>query len=226
MTLSRSPHTKLRRAPERGSYDREAVDAILDEALVSHLGFVDGDGRPNIIPTLHVRDGDDMLVHGSAASRYVKALRKGEGLQVCLETTLLDGIVLARSAFNHSINYRSVILYGQAQEITGDAARMKTLELFTNRLVPGRWADVRWPDRKELRATAMLRLPILEGSAKIRTGPPGDLEDDHALDSWAGVVPMKLTASAPEDDPRLRAGIPRPAYIDDWVQRRTAPAPG
>lgn len=225
MTL-RTPRAKLRRAAQRGSYDRETVDAILDEALVSHLGFVAADGRPNVIPTLHVRDGDDVLVHGSAASRYVKALRNGHGLPVCLETTLLDGIVLARSAFHHSINYRSVILYGEAVEITGDAERLHTLELFTNRLVPHRWPDVRWPDQKELRATAMLRLPILEGSAKIRSGPPGDLEDDYALDTWAGVVPLKLTASPPEDDPRLRAGIPRPAYIDDWAHHRTPSTPG
>jgi nitroimidazol reductase NimA-like FMN-containing flavoprotein (pyridoxamine 5'-phosphate oxidase superfamily) len=177
---------------------------------VAHLAFVH-DGRPAVIPTLHARVGDEVYVHGSAASRALRAL--GDGLEVCLEVTLVDGIVLARSAFHHSINYRSAILYGTARPL-GDAAELeRALEAFTERLVPGRWDDVRPPSRQELKATAVLALPIEEGSAKVRSGPPVDDYEDYALDAWAGVVPLRLERLAPEPDPRLRPGIPAPAYL-------------
>jgi nitroimidazol reductase NimA-like FMN-containing flavoprotein (pyridoxamine 5'-phosphate oxidase superfamily) len=206
----KTPRTKLRRVPKRGSHDRETIDAILDEALISHVGFVH-DGRPAVIPTLHARVGDEVLLHGSAASRMLRAL--SQGVEVCLTTTLIDGLVLARSAFHHSMNYRSVVLYGTARPVTTDEQLEQALEAFTEKLVPGRWADVRWPSKKELKGTAVLSLPIAEGSAKVRTGPPIDDDQDYELDVWAGVVPLALTPSPAEPDPLLRAGIPRPVYV-------------
>jgi nitroimidazol reductase NimA-like FMN-containing flavoprotein (pyridoxamine 5'-phosphate oxidase superfamily) len=206
----KSPRTKLRRVPKRGFHDRETIDAILDEALISHIGFVH-DGKPAVIPTLHARVGDEVLLHGSAASRMLRAL--SGGVDVCLTATLIDGLVLARSAFHHSMNYRSVVLYGQARPVTGDDRLEAALEAFTEKLVPGRWADVRWPTKKELKGTAVLALPIEEGSAKVRTGPPIDDDEDYELDVWAGVVPLALTASPAEPDPQLRDGIPRPSYV-------------
>jgi nitroimidazol reductase NimA-like FMN-containing flavoprotein (pyridoxamine 5'-phosphate oxidase superfamily) len=193
----RTPRTKLRRLPKRGAHDRPTIDAILDEALLSHIGFVH-DGRPAVIPTLHARVGDEVLIHGSAASRMLRAL--ATGVDLCLSATLIDGLVLARSAFHHSVNYRSVVLYGQARLITEPDAKERALEAFTDRLVAGRWADVRWPTRKELKATTVLTLPIEEGSAKVRSGPPIDDEPDYALDVWAGVVPLALARGAPVED--------------------------
>jgi nitroimidazol reductase NimA-like FMN-containing flavoprotein (pyridoxamine 5'-phosphate oxidase superfamily) len=206
---TKSPRTKLRRLPKRGAHDRPTIDAILDEALISHVGFVH-DGRPAVIPTLHVRVGDEVLIHGSAASRMLRAL--ATGIDACLTATLIDGLVLARSAFHHSVNYRSVVLYGTARLVEAPDERERALEAFTERLMPGRWADVRRPTRKELKATTVLRLPIQEGSAKVRSGPPIDDDEDYGLDAWAGVVPMQLTRGEPVADALLRAGIPVPAY--------------
>jgi uncharacterized protein len=200
----------LRRIPKRGAHDRETIDAILDEAKVCHLGFVH-DGRPAVIPTLHARVGDEVLIHGSAASRALRAL--ATGIEVCLTATLIDGLVLARSAFHHSVNYRSVVLYGTARPLTETEDLEKAVEAFTEKLVPGRWADVRRPTRKELKATAALALPITEGSAKLRTDPPIDDDEDYALETWAGVVPMRIEMLAPEPDPLLRQGIAPPAYV-------------
>jgi uncharacterized protein len=215
MSELKTPRTKLRRQPKRGVHDRATVDAILDEALVCHLGFIH-EGRPAVIPTLHARVGDEVFLHGSAASRMIRALTGG--LEACLTVTLIDGLVLARSAFHHSINYRSVVLYGTARPVTDAGDRERALEAFTEKLVPGRWADVRPPTRKELKATAVLALPITDGSAKLRTGPPGDEEEDYALDAWAGVVPLRLAAEPPEPDPLLRAGIAEPAYVRALVR--------
>jgi nitroimidazol reductase NimA-like FMN-containing flavoprotein (pyridoxamine 5'-phosphate oxidase superfamily) len=203
----RTARTKHRRAPARGTPDRDTIDAILDEALVSHLGFVH-DGRPAVIPTLHARVGDEVLVHGSAASRALRAL--GAGVEACLTVTLIDGIVLARSAFHHSINYRSVVLYGVARPVEDTEPALRA---FTDKLVPGRWGDVRAPTRKELKATSVLALPIAEGSAKVRGGPPGDDDEDYALDAWAGGVPLRLERGEPVADPRLRDGIALPDYL-------------
>jgi nitroimidazol reductase NimA-like FMN-containing flavoprotein (pyridoxamine 5'-phosphate oxidase superfamily) len=194
---TKSPRTKLRRLPKRGAHDRPTIDAILDEALISHVGFVH-DGKPAVIPTLHARVGDEVLIHGSAASRMLRAL--ASGIDACLTATLIDGLVLARSAFHHSINYRSVVLYGTARLVEEPDERERALEAFTERLVPGRWAEVRRPTRKELKATTVLRLPIEEGSAKVRSGPPIDDEPDYALDVWAGVVPLTLTRGVPVPD--------------------------
>jgi uncharacterized protein len=206
----KTPRTKLRRVAKRGAHDRATIDAILDEALISHVGFVH-EGRPAVIPTLHARVGDEVLLHGSAASRMLRAL--AGGVDVCVTATLIDGLVLARSAFHHSMNYRSVVLYGRARPVTGDDQLERALEAFTEKLVPGRWADVRWPNRQELKGTAVLALPIAEGSAKVRSGPPVDDDEDYALDVWAGVVPLRLAASPAEPDPRLRDGVPRPPYV-------------
>jgi uncharacterized protein len=195
----KTPTTKLRRLPKRGAHDRPTIDAILDEALISHVGFVH-DGRPAVIPTLHARLGNEVLIHGSAASRMLRAL--ASGIDLCLTTTLIDGLVLARSAFHHSVNYRSVVLYGKAHLVSVPDEKEQALEAFTERLVSGRWADVRWPTRKELKATTVLKLPIDEGSAKVRTGPPIDDDEDYALDVWAGVVPLTLTRGQPVQDVR------------------------
>jgi uncharacterized protein len=196
----KTPRTKLRRLPKRGAHDRPAIDAILDEALISHIGFVHDD-KPAVIPTLHARLGDEVLIHGSAASRMLRAL--AHGIDLCLTATLIDGLVLARSAFHHSVNYRSVVLYGQAHLVSEPDEKEQALEAFTERLLPGRWADVRWPTGKELKATTVLKLPISEGSAKVRTGPPIDDEPDYALDVWAGVIPLTLTRGEPVPDARF-----------------------
>jgi nitroimidazol reductase NimA-like FMN-containing flavoprotein (pyridoxamine 5'-phosphate oxidase superfamily) len=210
----KTPRTKLRRLPKRGSHDREAIDAILDEALVCHLGFVH-EGRPAVVPTLHARVGDEVFVHGSSASRMLRAL--ATGIDACLTVTLIDGLVLARSAFHHSVNYRSVVLYGTARPVTEPAEKERALEAFTEKLVPGRWQGVRWPSRKELKATSALALPIAEGSAKVRTGPPIDDEEDYALDAWAGVVPILTRMHDPIPDPRLRPGIETPEHVRSLV---------
>jgi nitroimidazol reductase NimA-like FMN-containing flavoprotein (pyridoxamine 5'-phosphate oxidase superfamily) len=206
----KTPRTRVRRVPKRGAYDRPTIDTILDEALICHLGFVH-DGRAAVIPTLHARVGDEVFIHGSAASRMIRAL--AGGIEACLTVTLVDGLVLARSAFHHSINYRSVVLYGTARPVTEPEAKERALEAFTEKLVPGRWAGVRWPTRKELKGTAALALPIAEGSAKVRTGPPIDDDEDYELDAWAGVVPIRTEMLPPEPDPRLRAGIDTPEHV-------------
>jgi nitroimidazol reductase NimA-like FMN-containing flavoprotein (pyridoxamine 5'-phosphate oxidase superfamily) len=159
--------------------------------------------------------GDEVLIHGSSASRALRAL--GSGLEACLTVTLIDGLVLARSAFHHSVNYRSVVLYGTARPLRAPEELERALEAFTEKLVPGRWADVRWPTRKELKGTAALALPITEGSAKVRTGPPIDEDEDYALGAWAGVVPMRLETLPPVPDPQLRDGIESPGYVNALV---------
>src|SRR4051812_26620942 len=205
-----TPRTRVRRNHKRGRHDRETIDAILDEALVAHVAFVH-DGRPAVIPTLPARVGDEVYLHGSSASRTLRALTAGA--EACLEVTLVDGIVLARSAFHHSINYRSAILYGTLRAVADPDERTRALEAFTEKLIPGRWSHVRPPTRQELKATAVLALPIAEGSAKVRSGPPVDDDEDYALDAWAGVVPLRVTAGEAEPDPRLRAGIEVPGHV-------------
>jgi nitroimidazol reductase NimA-like FMN-containing flavoprotein (pyridoxamine 5'-phosphate oxidase superfamily) len=203
-----SERTRVRREPERGVYDRDAIDAILDEGLVCHLGFVH-DEQPFVIPTLYARLGDEVYVHGSAASRMLRTL--DEGIDACLTVTLVDGIVLARSNFNHSINYRSVVVLGRAAAVDADE-KLRALEAFSDRLVPGRWADVRPPTAKELKATSILRLPLDEVSAKMRTGPPRDEEADYAWPVWAGVIPLSLVPGEPQADPRLAFELDPPVW--------------
>jgi nitroimidazol reductase NimA-like FMN-containing flavoprotein (pyridoxamine 5'-phosphate oxidase superfamily) len=181
---------RITREPQRGRYDRETIDAILDEALLCHLGF-EVDGQPYVIPTLHARVGDIVYVHGSAASRMLKQL--AGGVRVCLTVTLFDGLVLARSVFNHSVNYRSVVLLGTAQ-LVPDGEKAEALHALTEQLAPGRWEEARQPTAKELKATWILALPIEEASAKVRSGPPEDDPEDEHLPVWAGVVPVHLAA--------------------------------
>jgi uncharacterized protein len=203
--LRPTPRTTLRRLPARGRFDRETVNAVLDEALVCHVGFV-SEGQPFVIPTIHARVGERVYVHGSAASRMLKTLEGG--LPVCLTATLVDGLVLARSAFHHSMNYRSVVVLGDAQAVRDAAEKWDALHAIVEHVAPGRWSEVREPSEKELAATLVLRLPIEEASAKVRTGPPLDDDEDYTLDVWAGVLPLRLLAGAPEADPRLPAGRP------------------
>lgn len=212
-----SSRARIRRAPQRASYDKAVIDGILDEAIVCHLGFVD-DGQAFVIPTLHARVEDLVFVHGASASRALRRL--SESLSVCLTVTLVDGLVLARSAFHHSINYRSVVLLGQARTVTEPSEKLRALEAFTDQLLPGRWSEVRPPNAKELKATTVVALPLDEVSAKVRTGPPNDEDADYALDAWAGEIPLQLSALEPKDDPRLRAGIARPTQIGYWGSRR------
>jgi uncharacterized protein len=197
---------EVRRHPERGRYDRGAVDAVLDASLFAHVAFVDG-GQPFCVPMLQARVGDSVYVHGSSASRTVRAL--AAGAPACTTVTLLDGLVLARSAFEHSANYRSAMLLGSYRLVDGEADRLAAFEAFTEKLVPGRWREVRGPDPRELKATSILALPIDEAAVKIRTGPPSDCDSpDAALDTWAGVLPVAMRFGDPEPAPRLRDGIP------------------
>lgn len=184
-----SERTRVRRLPRRAAYDRATIDAILDEALVCHLAFAAG-GQPHAIPTAFARIGDHVYVHGSTASR---ALRASAGAPVCLTVTLLDGLVLARSAFHHSMNYRSVVVLGAAEEVVDEEERLAAMRALIEKVAPGRWAEIRPPNGKELKATSILRLALAEASAKIRTGPPIDDEEDLTLPCWAGVVPLALT---------------------------------
>lgn len=210
MLRTATPRTRLSRLPTRGSHDRATIDAILDEALVCHLGFVH-DGQPFVIPTLHARRGDEVLIHGSAASRALRTL--AGGAPVCLTATLIDGLVLARSAFHHSVNYRSVVLLGTARLLEDAAEKAAALEALTERMVPGRWKHIRPPTAQELKGTKVLVLAIDEASAKLRTGGPKDDEEDYALDVWAGVVPLDTRTGAPEPDERLRPGIATPEHV-------------
>ena len=197
--------------PKRGAYDRPTIDAILDEALVAHLGFTGDDAQPYVVPTLHARVGDEVWVHGSSASRTLRTLR--DGARACLTVTLIDGLVFARSIFNHSVNYRSVMVLGEARAVTDREEKRAALAAFAERIAPGRWADARAPTAQELKATSILAFPLDEASAKVRTGPPVDGDTDHALDVWAGVVPVRLLRGAPVPDPALRPGIEVPRYL-------------
>ena len=210
---TKTVRTRVSRLPKRGHYDRETIDAILDEGLVAHLAFADETGQPYAIPTLHARDGDRIWIHGSSASRTLRAV--GAGVPVCLTVTLVDGLVLARSIFNHSMNYRSVVVLGTARPVEDEDEKRAALEAFAERIAPGRWADARPPTRQELKATSILSLPLEEASAKIRTGPPGDEGEDLELDVWAGVIPFETRRGAPIPAPNLRPGIELPAYLAD-----------
>jgi len=205
-----SQRVRVRRLPNRAAYDRATIHAILDEALVCHLGFVHAD-QPIVLPTLHARIGDRLYVHGSSASRMLGQLARG--VAACITVTLVDGIVLARSAFHHSINYRSVVLLGTARLVTDPDDKLAALRAFTDQVVPGRWDEVRPPTPQELKATSVLWLPLDEASAKVRTGPPVDDDEDYAMDVWAGVLPLRLQALEPAADPRLTPGIRPPRYV-------------
>ncbi|MEA2218996.1 MAG: uncharacterized protein QOJ35_1622 [Solirubrobacteraceae bacterium] len=217
-TTAPSSRVRVRRAPKRAAYDRAQIDAILDEALVCHVGFVH-DEQPYVIPTLHARVGDVVYLHGSTASRMLRTL--AGGAPCALTATLLDGVVLARSAFHHSANYRSVTVLGRARLVTSDEERLRALEAFGEHLVPGRWAQVRPPSRKELKGTQVLALALDEAAAKIRTGPPVDDPSDMDRDVWAGELPLRLQALDPRPDPQLAAGIALPEHVARWSASRT-----
>jgi uncharacterized protein len=208
-----SERTRVRRMPARAAYDREIIDAILDEGLICHVGFV-ADGQPVVLPTIYARDDGRLLLHGSAASRMLRSIR--DGVPVCVTVTLHDGLVLARSAYHHSMNYRSVVIFGTATEITDDAAKVAAMESIVEHVMPGRWREVRPPNDGELKATMVLELPINEASAKLRSGPPLDDEEDFGIQVWAGELPLRLVAQAPKADPRLPAGITLPRYLSDY----------
>jgi uncharacterized protein len=203
-----SDRVRLRRKRERGSYDRAAIDAILDEGLIAHLGIVDEHGQPFVIPTLHARRGDIVYLHGSTASRTLRSLQRGA--PACLTVSLLDGLVLARAVMHHSANYRSAMLLGRTRIVEDEHEKLAALEAIVEHIVPGRWAEARHPNENELKATAVLALAIDEASAKIRSGPPTDDEEDYSLPVWAGVIPSGSEARAPEADPRMVDGIAVP----------------
>jgi uncharacterized protein len=206
-----TPLTRVKRLPERGRYDRETVHAILDAGFICHVGYV-VDGRPVVTPTSYWREGDHVYFHGSAASRMLRTLG-GAGLPCCLTVTHTDGLVLARSAFHHSINYRSVMLFGTAGLVDEEAGKRAALEAFVERLYPGRWATLRPMTDQELKGTTVLRLALEEVSAKVRTGPPKDEDEDYALPIWAGVVPLVTRPGPIEPDPRLLPGVPLPDHV-------------
>ena len=205
--LSPTSRTRVRRLPRRASYDRDVIHALLDEALVCHVGFVDQQ-QPFVLPTTYARVGDTVYLHGSAASRMLRRL--AEGIPVCVTVTLLDGLVFARSAFHHSMNYRSVVILGVASEVTDGGERLQALEAIVEHMAPGRWAAVRAPNERELKATSVLRLPIVEGSAKVRSGGPIDDAEDLGWPCWAGHVPLRLVPLAPIPDDVLPAGAVAP----------------
>ncbi len=209
----KTTRTKLRRMPARGSHERAAVEAILDEALVCHFGLLD-DGLPVVVPTLHARAGSSLYLHGSAASR---ALRESDGAEICLTATLIDGLVLARAAVHHSANYRSAMVFGRGELVADEAEKLTALEALVEKIVPGRWADARQPTERELRATAVLRLPLEQASAKLRGGPPLDEEEDMGLPVWAGVVGLRTVAADPQPDELLAPGIEVPNYLSALV---------
>jgi len=209
MTFPQTDRTKLKRLPKRGHYDRETVNRILDEGFICHVGFL-VDGQPFVIPTGYARVDDKLYIHGSQASRMLKTL--AGGVDVCVTITLVDGLVLARSAFHHSINYRSVVVFGKAELVAAREEKLAALFALSEHFISGRWNDVREPTEQELVATSVLILPLTEASAKIRTGPPLDDEEDYSLPIWAGVVPLKMIAEAPIKDPRLPERIEAPEY--------------
>jgi nitroimidazol reductase NimA-like FMN-containing flavoprotein (pyridoxamine 5'-phosphate oxidase superfamily) len=211
--------TRVRRHPERGVYDRSQIDAILDEALFCHVAWV-SDGRPRVIPTIHVRVGDTLYVHGSQASRTLRALR--DGSEVCIAVTLLDGLVLARSVFNHSMNYRSVVLYGRAREVTDPDEKWNAQSALVEHVVRGRTAEARMPNDRELRQTAILALPLDEVSAKVRSGPPKDDEEDLDLPVWAGILPFHTVVGEPLDSPDLAPGITPSPVVRDYRRPTTS----
>jgi len=209
--------TRVIREAQRGVYERAAAYQILDEGFICHVGFV-VEEQPFVIPTAYGRSGDNLYIHGSAASRMLRHLDKG--VAVCLTVTLLEGLVLARSIFNHSMNYRSVMVLGTAVAVQDASEKLEALKLLSEHILPGRWAESRQPNEKELKQTLVMRLPIEEFSAKVRQGPPIDDEEDYSFPTWAGVIPLEMVAGAPIKDPRLDPNTPAPAYARAYSRKR------
>ena len=216
-TLTPTPRTTLKRRPARGSYERATVHAILDEALVCYVAFA-LDAQPVVTPMAYARVGEKLYLHGSAANRTLRALENG--VEACVNVTLLDGLVLSRSALHHSVNFRSVTVFGTARKVTDAAEKLEALRAIVEHAVPGRWPDVREPSAKELQLPLVLSIPLDEASAKLRKGGPVEEEADYALPVWAGEIPLRLVPAAPVDDVRLAAGVNPPAYASAY-QRPT-----
>jgi nitroimidazol reductase NimA-like FMN-containing flavoprotein (pyridoxamine 5'-phosphate oxidase superfamily) len=208
-----SRKNQVSRVPDRGHYDKETVYSIVDETLICHVGLMQND-EPVVIPTLHARDGDTILLHGATKSRLMQHVQAGH--KICLTMTLLDGLVLARSLMHHSVNYRSAVLFGRGR-LVPDEEKMAALKRFTDRLLPGRWDDARQPNAQELKATTVVAVPIDLGSAKIRVGPPGDDEEDISLPVWAGVIPMRQQFMSPQAAPDLSTDVPLPDYLTAFL---------
>jgi nitroimidazol reductase NimA-like FMN-containing flavoprotein (pyridoxamine 5'-phosphate oxidase superfamily) len=215
MSSTPTPRTRVVREPQRAVYDRDTVNQILDEAFLCHVGFV-VDGQPFVIPTSFGRDGDVLYIHGSAASRMLRNL--DQGVPVCITVTLLDGLVLARSVFNHSMNYRSVVILGTATIVDDPAEKLAALRALSEHIIPDRWDDSRQPNEKELKATSVLRLPINEFSAKVRVGPAVDDEEDYAFPTWAGVIPLEMTVGAAIRDERSEQELP--TYLKSYSRKK------
>ncbi len=209
--------TRVVREAHRGVYERAAAYEILDEGFICHVGFM-VDGQPFVIPTGYGRSGDNLYIHGSAASRMLRTLNKS--VSVCVTVTLLDGLVLARSIFNHSMNYRSVVVLGTAVAVLDAKEKLEALRLLSEHILPGRWAESRQPNERELKQTLVMRLPIEEFSAKVRQGPPMDDEEDYAFPTWAGVIPLETVAGVPINDPRLDAKTPVPVYAREYSRKK------
>jgi nitroimidazol reductase NimA-like FMN-containing flavoprotein (pyridoxamine 5'-phosphate oxidase superfamily) len=210
MKTKLTARTRLRRLPKRGAHDAATIHAILDAGFLAHVGFA-VQGQPFVIPTLYGRNGNTLFLHGSAASRMLRQLETG--VAACVTVTLVDAVVLARSAFHHSMNYRSVVAFGTARKIADTAGKARALRVISEHVMPGRWQDVREPSQKELKATTVLEFKIEEASAKIRTGPPLDEEADYALPVWAGILPLRLESKEAVADPRLKPGVAVPEYV-------------
>jgi nitroimidazol reductase NimA-like FMN-containing flavoprotein (pyridoxamine 5'-phosphate oxidase superfamily) len=213
--LTPTSRTQVKRIPERGRYDFETITSILDAGFFCYVGYVI-DGQPYVTPTAYWRQGEHVFWHGSSVSRMLRTL--GTGVDVCLTVAHVDGFVLARSAYHHSINYRSVMLFGKAHQLDDEGEKTKALENFVERMFPGRWAELRPVTGQELKATTVLRMPIVEGSAKVRTGPPMDDEEDYAWPVWAGVLPIHAVLGAPIPDARLPETIQNPEYLAHLTQ--------
>ncbi|MEM7336154.1 MAG: pyridoxamine 5'-phosphate oxidase family protein [Chloroflexota bacterium] len=216
-TFEKTKLNQVRRIPKRGHYDKDTVYRIVDDSLICHVGMTIED-RPIVIPTIHARQGDNILLHGATTSRMLKHV--ATGAELCITVTHLDGLVLARSVFHHSMNYRSAVLFGRGRLIEDPDEKMEALRVFTEKLIPGRWDDARQPTPGENKATKIVTIPIDSASAKIRVGPPGDDTKDYELDIWAGVLPMRTVFGEIEVDPLLKEGVPVPAYIHDYANTK------
>jgi nitroimidazol reductase NimA-like FMN-containing flavoprotein (pyridoxamine 5'-phosphate oxidase superfamily) len=214
-TFPKTSRTRVQRLPERAAYDRVTIYGILDEALICHVGFAVGD-QPFVIPTIHARRGDSLLLHGAATSRMLTHIQASN--PICVTVTLVDGLVVARGIFHNSMNYRSVVLFGCGRIIDDPEEKYRALHALTERIMPGRWDEARLPNRKELKATTIVEVPIESATAKLRTGPPKDDAEDYAMDVWAGVLPLTLRLLDPVDDPRLKSGVARPPYLKTYLR--------
>ena len=212
MEFPKSERSKLRRIPDRGHYDRETVYDVLDAGMIAHVGIA-LEGQPFVIPLLYARQDDEIVLHGAKASRLLKVAAAGG--EICVTVTLLDGLVLARSLFHHSVNYRSVVVFGKGRLLESEEDKLRALEAISEQMLPGRWADARQPNAKELHATSVVAVKIDEATAKIRTGPPKDEKEDYALPVWAGVIPVRQVSGTPVPDERLEPATPLPDYLGE-----------